>query len=89
VVVPTTYPQVTATELEGRGVGAVIYANHALRSSVTAMRGVLARIASSGSTFGIEAELAPLKEIFAIQGMDDLLELQRRHDELSAQYAAG
>lgn len=87
VVVPTTYPQVTAVELEGRGVGAVIYANHALRSSMQAMRSVLSRIAATGSTFGVEAELAPLKEIFAVQGMDRLLELQQRHEKLAAQYA--
>jgi hypothetical protein len=28
-----------------------------------------------------------MKEVFALQGMDELLSLQKRHDELTAEYA--
>jgi phosphoenolpyruvate phosphomutase len=88
IIVPTTYPQVTADELHGRGIDAVIYANQALRGAISAMRDVLAQIAVSGTTSGIEDGIAPLKDVFALQRMDELLRSQDRHDKLSAEYSA-
>lgn len=38
VVVPTSYSQVTESELRDRGVNIVIYANHLLRSAFPAMK---------------------------------------------------
>jgi phosphoenolpyruvate phosphomutase len=87
VVVPTMYPQVTTRELEEHGISAVIYANQALRSSISAMRQVLTQIAVSGSTFGVEDGISPVKEVFALQQLDKLLKLQKRHEELSAHYS--
>ncbi|WP_235502551.1 MULTISPECIES: isocitrate lyase/phosphoenolpyruvate mutase family protein [unclassified Kitasatospora] len=88
VVVPTTYPQVTATELTEHGFGGVIYANQGLRASITAMRDVLAQIGGSGSTSAVEGSIASLKDIFALQKVDELLARQNRHDELTATYSA-
>jgi phosphoenolpyruvate phosphomutase len=86
LVVPTTYPEVTAAELGARGIGGVIYANQSLRGAIAAMRDVLARIASAGSSAPVEASIASLKEVFALQGMDDLLACQDRHTRLTADY---
>lgn len=80
IVVPTTYNHVTASELEAHGFGAVIYANHALRSSISAMQSVLRRIHSDGTTRHIEAEIAPVKRVFELQKMSEMLEDQRRFE---------
>ncbi|WP_255954620.1 isocitrate lyase/phosphoenolpyruvate mutase family protein [Streptomyces odontomachi] len=88
IVVPTTYPEVTAAELSERGFGGVIYANHGLRASITAMRDVLARIGGDGSTYGVEGSIASLKDVFALQKVDELLIRQKRHDELTETYSA-
>nr|AGZ94407.1 PEP mutase [Streptomyces sp. 31A4] len=88
IVVPTTYPQVTAAELAERGFGAVIYANQGLRASISAMRDVLARIDAAGSTYGVEESIAGLKDVFALQKVDELLARQERHDALTAAYAS-
>lgn len=69
VLVPTTYFTVTAAELEALGVRMVIYANHGLRSAVRAMEETYARILATGSTAAVEGTIAPLAEIFALQGV--------------------
>ncbi|MDN3260533.1 isocitrate lyase/phosphoenolpyruvate mutase family protein [Streptomyces sp. CSDS2] len=88
IVVPTTYPQVTSGELGEHGFGGVIYANQGLRASITAMRSVLAQIGGDGSTYGVEDSIATLKEVFALQNVDELLTRQQRHDELTTAYSA-
>lgn len=70
VAVPTSYAGVTADELARAGVRVVIYANQAMRASVQAMNGALAEIRESGSTGGLEQRIAPMRELFAIQGME-------------------
>lgn len=88
IVVPTTYPQVTATELGEHGFGGVIYANQGLRASISAMRDVLAQISEAGTTYAVEGSIASLKDVFALQNVDELLSRQKRHDELTATYSA-
>ena len=72
VVVPTTYFEVTASELERMGVKMVIYANHGLRASVAAIERVYADILSTGSTAAVEDRIAPLSQIFQLQGMPQM-----------------
>ncbi|RAJ35259.1 phosphoenolpyruvate mutase [Kitasatospora sp. SolWspMP-SS2h] len=88
IVVPTTYPQVTAAELTERRFGGVIYANQGLRAAISAMRDVLGQIGAAGSTHAVEGSIATLKDVFALQNVDALLARQERHDALTAQYAA-
>ncbi|MEU2393541.1 isocitrate lyase/phosphoenolpyruvate mutase family protein [Streptomyces sp. NPDC007369] len=66
VVVPTTYPHWDLAEAEAAGVSVVIYANHALRASVSAMRDVLSEIRVQGGTGGVEGTIAPMKELFGL-----------------------
>ncbi len=87
VVVPTTYNQVTAGELEERGFAMAIYANQALRSSIRAMRETLGRIYRDGTTHHIEDSIVPLKEVFDLQGMPQMLERQDRFDEQGLELA--
>ncbi|WP_306368975.1 isocitrate lyase/phosphoenolpyruvate mutase family protein [Nocardiopsis sp. CC223A] len=87
VVVPTTYNRVTAVELEERGFAMAIYANHALRSAIRAMRETLHRIIDDGTTFHIEPEIAPLKEVFDLQGTALMLERQNHYEALGRELA--
>lgn len=70
VVVPTSYAGVTAAELARAGIRIVIYANQAMRASVRAMNAALAEIRDSRSAAGLEDHIAPMRELFAIQGME-------------------
>jgi phosphoenolpyruvate phosphomutase len=72
VAVPTTYFNVTATELAALGIKVVIYANQGLRSALRAMELVYDQILRSGSTAGIEDRLMPMTSIFEMQGHMDI-----------------
>lgn len=77
VVVPTTYNNVTANELQERGFALAIYANHALRSSIAAMRATLKQIHAEGTSRNIEADIVSVQEVFRLQGMDQMLAAQK------------
>lgn len=66
VVVPTTYYRTPTQELEAAGVSAVIWANHSLRASITAIRAALRRIFEEHSLSGVENEIASVSEIFKL-----------------------
>lgn len=67
VLVPTTYPQVDAGELERLGAKIVIYANHGLRASLRAMEHTYQEILRSGSTHSVEPHIWPLSTVFDFQ----------------------
>ncbi len=69
VVVPTTYSAVTAAELEALGVKMVIYANHGVRSAISAMEETFAEVLRAGSTAGVESRIASMQLVFDLQGM--------------------
>ena len=69
VVVPTTYFHVKAEELERMKIKMVIYANHGIRSVISAMQKTFKEIRESGNTAGVEANIASMNEVFEIQGM--------------------
>jgi phosphoenolpyruvate phosphomutase len=89
IVVPTTYSKVTADELEARGFAMAIYANQALRSSLRAMRETLQRIKVDGTTHHVEDELASLNDVFGLQRVPEMLELQARYEALGQELAEG
>jgi len=80
IVVPTTYNQVTAVELEARGFGMAIYANQALRSSISAMRSTLTRIYEDGTSHFVEDGIASVKDVFRLQRQDEMLAAQDRYE---------
>jgi phosphoenolpyruvate phosphomutase len=77
VVVPTTYHSWSAREAHERGASMVIYANQGLRASVAAMSRALTVIRNEGSSDPLESEIATVKEIFALQGLDEWMALER------------
>jgi len=63
VAVPTTYCQVTESELSEAGVDLVIYANHLLRSAYPAMVKTAENILENERAYESEAECMPIKDI--------------------------
>jgi phosphoenolpyruvate phosphomutase len=66
VAVPTSYNQVTESELAEHGVSVVIYANHMLRAAYPAMRKVAQSILTHSRSYEADADLAPIKDALAI-----------------------
>lgn len=71
VIVPTAYPDMNEARIRALGgIAMVIYGNHALRASVTAMQDVFARIRRDGGIHHVDRDIVPVEEIFRLQGMD-------------------
>ena len=79
VIVPTMY-HATPTEVFRRaGVSMVIWANHLLRASLTAMQDTARRIAADESLHDVEGRVASVADIFRLMGNDELEEAGRRY----------
>jgi phosphoenolpyruvate phosphomutase len=74
IVVPTTYYNITISELESLGIKMVIYANHGIRAAIKAMEKAFEEILQTGSSASIEPNIAPKELVFDLQGMPKLKE---------------
>ncbi|WP_050788121.1 MULTISPECIES: isocitrate lyase/phosphoenolpyruvate mutase family protein [Actinomycetes] len=72
VCVPTTYYEFTTKELGEAGFSLAIYANQGIRSQIAAVKRVLTQIRANGSSRDVEDEIAPVKEVFALQRLDEV-----------------
>ena len=79
VAVPTTYYRTPVHALHEAGVSAIIWANHSLRSSITAMRKTIRDIHEAQSTELIEGSIASVKDIFRLVGNDELEAAESRY----------
>ena len=79
VIVPTNYYKTSVQVFRGAGISLVIWANHALRASISAMQRTVASIYSSQSLLDVEKEIVPVKEVFRLQGMDELKQAEERY----------
>ncbi len=79
VIVPTTYAGVPTKAFRDAGVNLVIWANHILRAGITAMQEAARRIHEEESIGGIDAAIVPVKEVFRLQRLDELLEAEKRY----------
>ena len=77
VAVPTTYHSWSAVAARDAGVSMMIYANQGLRATVTAVRAVLETILAEGSSASVEPRLASVKDVFALQKLDEWMALER------------
>ena len=83
VIVPTMCFK-TPTELfRSLGVSAIIWANHTLRSSVGAMREAAEHLHKTESLASLEGRIVPVREIFRLQGADELKRAEKRYLPLS------
>jgi phosphoenolpyruvate phosphomutase len=68
VIVPTAYPELTEAKVRALGkIAIVIYANHAVRAAVTAMREVFAAIRRDGGIHQVDKRIASVEDIFELQ----------------------
>jgi len=79
IVVPTKYYKTPTSKLEGLGISTIIWANHNLRASITAMQETTANIFNNKSLAFIESKVAPVSEVFRLQGEDELAEAERKY----------
>jgi phosphoenolpyruvate phosphomutase len=76
VVIPTTYYTWHVDDAAKAGVAMVIYANHALRAAVRSMKQVLDEVLTAGSSVPVEDRIAPMRDIFGLQRVDEWLALE-------------
>jgi phosphoenolpyruvate phosphomutase len=79
VIVPTSYPQMTEQRaIALNKIKMLIYGNHAIRASVTAMQKVFAQIIADGGIQRVDSDIVPVSEIFRLQKMDEVKENEKR-----------
>lgn len=79
VIVPTMY-YAAPTELFRRaGISLIIWANHNLRASISAMRETSKRIFEEQTLTGVEDRIASVSEVFALQGDPELRQAEKRY----------
>jgi len=82
VIVPTKYYSTPTEVFEDLGVSLVIWANHLVRSSIEAMQRTARSIQTERNLFTVEDGVAPVQEIFRLQGAEELKEAERRYRPL-------
>jgi len=79
VLVPTKYWRTPTAEYRARGVSVVVWANHLLRAAVTAMQATARRLHEDQTLIDVEPQVAPLPEVFRLQGDEELEAAERRY----------
>src|SRR5881296_3667334 len=79
VLVPTKYWRTPTEEFRARRVSVVIWANHVLRASISAMQATAARLRAAESLIDVEPHVAPLHDVFRLQGDEELQEAEKRY----------
>jgi phosphoenolpyruvate phosphomutase len=72
ILIPTKYYTTPTSVFEERKVSLVIWANHLMRSSLAAMQSTAARIHRDRNIVAVEETVAPLSEVFRLQGDEEL-----------------
>ena len=72
VCVPTTYKSATVEQLAQAGFKLIICANHAIRSSIKAMRQTLHTMRKAGSTGAVDDLVVPLTDVYEIIGVQNM-----------------
>ena len=79
VIVPTKYYATPTEVFEDAGFSLVIWANHLLRASISAMQRTAKRIHAAQNLMSIEDNVASVDEIFRLQGAQELKEAEMRY----------
>ena len=79
VIVPTKYYATPTEVFEQAGVSLVIWANHMIRTCISAMQSTASNIHANRSLVECEGRVATVSEIFRLQGADELLEAEKRY----------
>ncbi len=79
VVVPTMYYATPTAMLRATGVSTVIWANHLVRSSISAMRETARSIARTESLMEVEDRITSVRDVFRLTGNEELEEASLRY----------
>ena len=80
VIVPTAYPDLTEAKIRALGkIAIVIYANHAVRAAVGAMREVFAAIRRDGGIHQVDKRIASVEDIFELQRVAAMKEAEKKY----------
>ncbi|WP_267396261.1 MULTISPECIES: phosphoenolpyruvate mutase [unclassified Sphingomonas] len=79
VIVPTTYYPIPTDQFREANISTVIWANHLMRASITAMRETAKTIHAEQSLMNIEGRVIPVKEVFRLMGNAELEEAEKRY----------
>ena len=79
-IVPTAYPDLTEAEVRALGkIKIVIYANHAIRAAVAAMRQVFAQIRRDGGIHQVDKQIASVEGIFELQRVPAMKAAEKKY----------
>jgi len=80
VLVPTAYPDLTEAMIRELGkISIVIYANHAVRAAVGAMREVFAQIRRDGGIYKVDKTIPTVEEIFDLQRVGAIKAAEKKY----------
>jgi phosphoenolpyruvate phosphomutase len=79
VIVPTKYYSTPTKIFRDAKIDLVIWANHLIRSSVIAMQDTARKIKLKENLVEVEDDIATVKEIFRLQGADELLAAEKQY----------
>jgi phosphoenolpyruvate phosphomutase len=87
IIVPTTYYSTPVEEFEKAGISLVVWANHNVRSCITAMTSTCKQIFEERSLCAVEDAIAPVKEVFRLQNASELADAEQRYLPVRAEPA--
>ncbi|MFJ5767809.1 phosphoenolpyruvate mutase [Lysinibacillus sp. NPDC093210] len=79
IIVPTKYYSTPTEHFNEWGVSTVIWANHNVRSAITAMEHTTKQIFEDQSLMNVEGNIATVSHIFELQGADELKDAEKRY----------
>jgi phosphoenolpyruvate phosphomutase len=79
VIVPTKYYSTPTDVFRRAGVGLIIWANHMIRAAIAAMKTVAHEVHATETLVNVEDRIAPLAEVFHLQGADELVRAEQRY----------
>jgi phosphoenolpyruvate phosphomutase len=79
IIVPTKYYSTPTEVFRRAGVSMAIWANHMIRAAVAGMAAVAREIHDSESLVNTEERIAPVSEIFRLQGAEELSRAEQRY----------
>ncbi len=79
VIVPTKYPSEPVASFREAGIHNFIFANHTLRTVITAVQANLKELRESTDLMSVENKIVPVSEIFRIQNVAELKASEARY----------
>ena len=79
IIVPTKYYTTPTKTFKDWGVSTVIWANHNMRSCITAMQKTTKQIFDDQSLVNVEPHIATVKEVFRLQGQPELDAAEKKY----------